>query len=127
MTKEEFLLDTLEYYTADTTRRAVSETGFCRLKTIDGRKCALGRFIPDEIYDEAFEKFTVGDLIEGRILNDEIIDLDKQFLIKVQGLHDLYGNWYTEKGITELGKYKLDEIIEGFHLDKSQFEKYLND
>lgn len=128
MTKEEFLLDTIEYYAEDTTRRAV-QSGFCRLKTIDGRKCALGRFIPDEVYNinEYIEQASVLDLKDTKALSDEIIDLDTYFLKKVQGLHDKSEYWEKERGLTWDGRSQLEQIIKGFYLDKTQFEKYLND
>ena len=47
----EFLEDTIKYYSEDPSGRRSVENGQCMYKSSDGRKCAVGRFISDHLYD----------------------------------------------------------------------------
>ena len=54
MTKEEFLIDTLEYYTTDTSRRCIQPNGNCyynpkNAKGTKGEGCAIGRHLPEDL------------------------------------------------------------------------------
>lgn len=125
MTKEEFLLDMLDYYTTDVSRRAIQK-GVCVYKTTDGRKCAIGRHINDEKYDPLIEGCVI--TINGPVincLNENIKSIDTVFLRNVQKLHDSELNWDKNK-LSEYGKDQLHEIIIHNNLDKSKFTKYIN-
>lgn len=54
MTATEIVHETLGYYTADMSRRALNCTGRCVIETEDGRRCALGRCMLDQYQREYF-------------------------------------------------------------------------
>lgn len=127
MTQKQFLIDTLNYYTCDVTRRAYNELEkFCEYKTSDGRKCAIGRFIPDDKYDKSIE----GNSIDSKniniknILPIEIQNLGTDFLLRVQQLHDSQLNW-DENRLTLCGISRIKTIIKNFNLNENDFEKFL--
>lgn len=106
----EFLEDTVEFYNEDVNRRATegSIRGMCSYKTPDGRKCAIGRHIPDKLYTENIE----GNSIDENIMNllpIKIRKLSKGFLAAVQSLHDKDINW-TKKGISNIGLKDVERI-----------------
>lgn len=47
LTPEEIITDTVNYYEADPSRRAVDEESSCAYLAEDGRKCAVGRYLLD--------------------------------------------------------------------------------
>lgn len=134
MTQEQFLLDTVEYYSTDTNRRCVSSNnGGCKYSPVNAHKegisegCAIGRHLSPELqlkldnrvggtsvaYDGIFEQ-----------LPEWMKELTQDFLRKIQSLHDSDEYW-NEKGLSLNGKEKLKEIIIRFSLKEELFEKYI--
>lgn len=104
----DFLNETVQYYSEDVKRRAVENVS-CRYKTRDGKKCALGRWIPDNLYNENIEGCGVEDLISRDLLPDNIKILGAKFLMHVQRLHDFSGSWDKTR-LTENGIDYVEEI-----------------
>jgi hypothetical protein len=127
MTKEEFLLDTLEYYTEDTTRRGKEKGGACCFRSAEGKKCAIGRFIPDEKYSNDMENTPIYQLKANGIFSADIIDLPENYLVHIQNFHDSDVCWGYEKELTWQGRERLEIIITDHKLEKELFQKYLND
>lgn len=141
MTQEEFLIDTLEYYSVDPTRRCATIDGKCyyspknTITTGDG--CAIGRHLPDmlkESLDVASHgnPITVYSLFTNvdhshflKDVPDILKSLDVEFLFRIQVLHDYNSNWHTE-GLTNTGKEELRRTIIEFNLDENKFQKYIN-
>lgn len=67
---------------------AVNNMGFCRYRTEDGRKCAIGALIPDELYQAGIENHTA----EAPIVIDKIpgaaVWEDGAYLKALQKIHD---------------------------------------
>lgn len=120
MNHSEFLEDTVAFYSADTSRRAVGDNGInCRYRTSDGRKCAIGRFISDENYDKSIEGCGVRVLDNG-YLPVWMNKLDKDFIGLVQSLHDSYSFW-SKNGLNSFGKSEHKRLkILAKKLDKEQ-------
>lgn len=136
--KEDFLLDTLEYYLADPQARVNLVEGTCQytpLKdTSDG--CAIGRFLTKENQRRLDE-----DAVYASILSMEDKDFKecipewmqkfgRDFLQAVQSFHDnlLDTNYLSEgNNLSEIGIRQLDCIITQYKLDEDKFEKYLVD
>ena len=117
----DFLEDTVKYYSEDTSRRAVTIGGsYCYYRTDDGRKCAIGRHIPDELYDVSIENKSICSIIGFECISDELRELGMLFLMNVQELHDSDWYWVSGEGLsTEGGKwvyYIKRRIIEGNYL-----------
>lgn len=111
----EFLEDTIKFYSEDVKRRAAIDVyegrSQCFYRTEDGRKCAIGRWIPDDKYNNLME----GEAVCGKnvmsFLPKKISDLESAFLMAVQALHDISSYW-TEEGLSDAGINKVGEIKE---------------
>lgn len=100
MTKEEFLLDTIKYYSEDTSRRNVSEK-YCKYyPTHPGTKgCAIGRFLDEEtakLFDTyanpGIDNFYRFPQHKSR-LPEWMQAMPMTFVSDVQSLHDDSYNW----------------------------------
>lgn len=110
----EFLEDTLKYYSEDTNRRALDDQGgSCRYKTEDGKKCAIGRFIPDEKYKKSIEGCSVREVMHKNLLSEEILSLGSDFLNSIQGLHDHHDYW-IKNGISKKGEKYIEFIKKNY-------------
>ena len=86
----------------------------CRLRTEDGRKCAIGIFIPDTIYFEELETqlFAASNMIITRLFGSGIIPHDEgrmgtaDILSKLRGIHDHSAKYYNK----DYFKTKLIEL-----------------
>lgn len=113
----DFLEDTVKYYSEDVSRRAVVNTvGIkecrCLYRTKDGKKCAIGRFIPDEKYFSGMEGMCLSNYNLYENIDKEIRNLnnhDGSFLKAIQTLHDIE-NFWSAKGLTKEGKEKVISI-----------------
>ena len=111
-----FLEDLVNYYGEDNSRRAVEENtverAICRYRTRDGRKCAIGRYIPDDKYDPRIEGKSTCSSEVMSLLSSDIQKMTKSFLATCQNLHDenSYWNILRGKGLTESGKAEYERI-----------------
>lgn len=115
--RKEFLEDTWQYYAEDVSRRAIEgilsdvTKSCCKYKTSDGRKCAIGRHIPDSSYDFYIEgQNIIGGQLDG-IIPATISALGNEFLQEVQQLHDCNDNWY-KLGLSSLGEENVARIMD---------------
>lgn len=121
--RKEFLEDTWKYYAEDVSRRAIEDSPYsklspgtsCKYKTKDGKKCAIGRYIPDEKYNLAIEGFGICHENMKGIITQEIINLGIPFLVKIQLLHDCDDNW-NDYGLSGTGESMVGQIEEEFIL-----------
>lgn len=110
----ELLLNTVAFYASNTSRRAINRSWsvHCMYRTLDGRKCAIGRFITDEEYNpewDADQTSIAGIQIE--IKNH----YDIEFLLDLQSLHDSNRYWnYNERGMTFDGHEKVKSLDETY-------------
>lgn len=142
MTQEEFLLNTLEYYCADTSRRCISKDGGCLYSPKEaittGNGCAIGRHLADNLKEnldtasvhgtpirinQLFDEYRLEELLAQ--FPKELKDLKVDFLSSVQSFHDNFDYW-CYSGLTEEGKTRLENMIARFNLNKEKFQKYLN-
>lgn len=95
MTKREFVQQTAEKLLAQGDYAATElNNGGCEYRTKDGRKCAIGVWIPDELYDPKMEGIYIGS--EGptfdpirKFLYQLVPDASLGFFAEVQSqLHD---------------------------------------
>jgi len=117
MTKDEILIETVRFYSEDTTRRATVALGGCTYRvpptdTMPERCCAVGRCMTPEALNKygnhsGFVNILVnanegGDV--DNILRSEYHGHDIKFWYDLQGLHDAPQNWSN--------KYELANFIE---------------
>lgn len=61
------------------------ETKYCLYRGPDGRKCALGHCIPDEIYDDELESIALAEVVEKI---PDLSGVDIFFLENLRNCHD---------------------------------------
>ena len=134
MTREEFLLDMLEYYCVDPfNRRCASyDDGQCKYyPTHEGTEgCAIGRHLSPELakkldrYTSSYTSASI-DQVDITLLPNKLRLLGIEFLANVQNLHDTAEFW-EEKGLSLRGKkYISVQMIENYNLDIAKFKKFL--
>jgi len=139
--REDFLLDTLEFYDADPkNRRAFNPIDLtCTYSPIKGKKgnegCAIGRHLSrhhqnkfDNFETDASWRGVKREAKRGNIkIPKYLINLDGNgvgnFLGRIQQLHDGSAFWNKDQ-ISGRGVAELKEIIINFGLRKSKFKKY---
>lgn len=116
MTREEFLLDTIKYYSEDTSRRCVSE-GRCtyspKALNKNSKGCAIGRWLDKELQLK-LDTFEESSVQSGKVfdkLPKWMQGMGIYFLQHVQDLHDNGNNW-NESGLSQLGKDAVNKIID---------------
>lgn len=105
MTEEEIVTETVLFYAEDPKRVARTDVG-CMYRTVDGRKCAVGRCMLDDLpsalfdvlggvtdleakaYEIMKESGTLDDVLKPRYRGQS-----PRFWQKLQALHDDPGNW----------------------------------
>lgn len=68
---------------------SMDEIGYCRYRGLNGSKCALGLFIPDDRYTTDLEGDTISEILEK--LGDDLFDLQdvsNNFVFTLQQSHD---------------------------------------
>ncbi len=128
MNEEDFLLDMLNYYTNDVAR---VNHGYCINKA--GIKDPVGRFVAD---DETLKRWdNIGYMTsvitqypeEIEHLPDWMREYDMKFLQEIQSFYDdnKFWNKVSYKGLTQLGKAMLIELLNNYKFNKKRFEKYI--
>lgn len=138
MTREEFLLDMLEYYTVNSTRRCIDTAGCCSYSAISKytEGCAIGRLLDKEdaqvLQENPFYGSSINELWDNyheeiiKILPDWMMKLGREFLKSVQDLHDESDYW-TSPGLSKYGKtFLLENILIKYELNIIKFNKFLN-
>jgi len=135
MTQEQFLKDTIDYYSANPSeRRCVGSTGcFYSPKnaenpTSDG--CAIGRWLKPKVQKlfDSRDNSAIGGLIEEnpeykKLLPKWMQKMSPAFLRSVQNLHDENDHW-DNTGLTVDGIYRVNRIIEIYSLDMPLLKKF---
>ena len=112
----DFLNETVAYYSADTSRRAMSANKDCYYYQADtGNKCAIGRHINFQDYknNEIEHGVPVAYYIVFALLPESVRRLGKDFLSKVQILHDGDDYWYFNS-LSDKGKQKVNSLIDSY-------------
>ncbi len=105
-----FLKETVEFYNLK--NRATNSAGGCLYHaTKSSPGCAIGRFLPDDGKFNINVKCGIESAIKiGNRVPDWMMEMGRDFLTDVQLLHDIEFYW-TDSGISEMGKIKMNEII----------------
>lgn len=131
MTKKEFLLDTLEYYTQDPKGRTCESGGVCGYSSIflgkqdTSEGCALGRYMSEEFAKFADDSGNSIKRLQGEEgFPEKLKNLPHLFLQDVQTLHDISRYW-TDSGLSVDGIKYLEEIMEEWNIQYKEFDKYI--
>lgn len=119
MTQEEFLLSTIEYYSADTNRRNKTPYVCCYFPLKPNSEgCAIGRWLKPELAKE-LDSMGYTAVKRQEVFNRLPIKLKKltsSFLQDIQELHD-YDSYWEESGLSKEGIEKVNQIIKNYKLN----------
>lgn len=119
MDRYTFLMDMFNYYGEDTTRRARNAAGNCMYLTTSGKKCAIGRYIPDDAYYPSLEGLGACDQELLSILPEEVAQLQTEespFLSACQITHDNDSYWQGVSGLTPEGEKRFCYLVNKYLL-----------
>ena len=100
--REEFLMDTVNYYSANPAeRRCINEDGSCCYAPVGDSKsegCAIGRHLPRALAKKLDANYmgTVWRINTWNMLPRELQSLGQEFLRDIQNLHDNALSWYDQ-------------------------------
>ena len=122
-TAKEIIEETIQYYSEDTSRRALEEGG-CQYTTEDGNHCAVGRCLEEEYQTTDFEYNQTKGVIQlvdyyqtmDNILREEYRGHPTDLWERLQRLHDGDFNW-DEDGLTGIGIAAANRILEDYKND----------
>jgi hypothetical protein len=110
----ELLNETKDFYAEDTSQRAtirVHGAQTCLYTTPDGRHCAIGRKLPQEILEAlGSDILPVCALLKRQPKVDSLFDLPEVFLSKLQDFHDDEENWNCQ-GLSQIGNYTYQKLL----------------
>jgi hypothetical protein len=134
---EEFLLDTLEYYSADVNRRCTDSANLfsgCKYSPFNVGKvgvsegCAIGRHMTpkNQKLADGCKNANIGYIFKTnpKLIPSKLRSLGVEFLTRVQRLHDSDENWCKD-GISRKGAIYVKSMVNEFNLSPDKFRKYL--
>lgn len=94
MTRQEMFNKAVAGLAGQGFKRSVTSGGSCRYRDVEGRKCAVGHLIPDEVYQSSFEGKTIGYLLKqcpelGTLLHGRSPTGEEFLLELLQWAHDV--------------------------------------
>jgi hypothetical protein len=117
MTRQEIFDKVVSHFAVQ--REAAAEYWMCMYRTPDGRKCAIGALIPDEVYSKRLEDKSVGTLLlefPDIMRASGLSDGDLCFLFALQDVHDgcassnkPFLNYFSHSMRLLADIYKLDD------------------
>jgi hypothetical protein len=117
LTKLQIIDETVEYYSADVSRRSIGEDG-CMYKSPNGNMCAVGRCIEESKLQSIITTksngsgaYTLFNVYGTDILKEKYRGHEVSFWDDLQGFHDNPINWDND-GITEDGLRRASELKE---------------
>ncbi len=115
MTNQEVFSTVVKHLYEQGARAVFSETGSCAYRGERGRKCAIGRLIPDDEYVREMEHKSVQTIVdEFKVSTLQGVNVD--LLFNLQEAHDKIPHWGVS-GPTPLMSEELGWIADYYHLD----------
>ena len=118
MTRQEIFDKVVAHFAVQ--REAAAEYGTCMYRTPDGRKCAIGALIPDEVYSQRLEDKSVGTLLlefPDIMMASGLSDGDSWFLCDLQAVHD--SNAFSDKPFLNYFSHSMRLLADRYKLDDS--------
>jgi hypothetical protein len=116
MTRQE-IFDKVAKHLLTQNSKAVDADSRCQYKMPDGRRCAIGCLIPDELYDPEMEGELLRDLLKKfPVLQTLWSDADRYFVCSLQMVHDIYpvAHWVDVlRFIANQFELKYEHILPG--------------
>lgn len=118
MTRQEIFDKVVAHFAVQ--REAAAEDGVYMYRTPDGRKCAIGALIPDEVYSRRLEDKSVEtlflefpDIMRASGLSND----DLYFLLALQEVHDTYPP--SNKTFLNYFSHNMRRLADTYELDDS--------
>lgn len=109
-TREELLINTVSRFSLK--NRGINKNGKCSYTS----GCAIGVEVRKSVAEKLEKKgYGISNPGEYKLLPNRLKRMGIEFLEEIQNMHDFSGNW-NERGISERGKSKANEIIDNFRL-----------
>jgi hypothetical protein len=117
-TKLEIINETVEYYSEDVNRRALSinkdgSVDGCKYLTNDGKMCAVGRCLTEEGLEEFGSRASYYNRNMSPFFKEDYQIYDDFFWRDLQELHD-YNHYWNEEGLTRHGKEQVQYLLETY-------------
>lgn len=112
--QELILKDTISFYNSN--NRSVSDINqlACRYNGINGKKCAAARYM--NFPENAKEFKNIDSRINWELLNDTAKLAGKEFMLRIQHLHDTQEYW-NETGLSEIGHQQVKLLCYSFSIN----------
>lgn len=116
MTASELIQETVDFYSADTTRRSIGSDGLCVYQAPNGNMCAVGRCMTAEAATENAKSSQSVDELDNldSILQPKYRGHSTGFWENLQFIHDAGGNWNAQ-GITDQGKERVQYMLDKYN------------
>jgi hypothetical protein len=108
-TRTEIIQETVDYYSEDVSRRAVTDGG-CEYLTKDGRSCAVGRCFTEEGLKEYKDCNTIFIRQMLFYFKDEYKIDDSIFWEDLQHLHD-HSLYWCNSGLSKSGEKYVEKLL----------------
>lgn len=121
MKATELIQEIIDYYSADVSRRAQTESGGCYYE-IGQKSCAVGRCLKEEFrskllgsWDELFDldKKPISKELKETFFLEKYQGFPEQLWRDLQALHDA-GIYWQKDGLSDLGKEYAARLMEKF-------------
>lgn len=109
----EFLTETVNFYNSE--NRSVDMLYYDQY----GNGCAIGRMLPVDLAASLPSHSNVCDSVVFNVLPDEMQELGREFLQKIQFLHDDHRHW-NKSGLTWIGEDYVKSIKNKFKLNDAR-------
>lgn len=132
MNKQEVIIETVKRVLDQGEASVDHDAGKCLYRGPNGTKCAIGVWIPDELYDADFDRGETGSAIIERediveILPDDIKALDIYLLSDMQNWHDSFDAYTKSEYVYECTHQFLTEnrCLAAFEKKHGSLKKYV--
>lgn len=126
MNRQDFIMGTLKPYFDDPTTCATDAGGRCKYLTEDGRKCAFGKYIAPEKYQERMEGNNASETLSQYpdCLIEEAAEqgISPEAWNAIQGVHDTLAGGSTFKTVAEW----IDMCEQECGVDLSELKNLIN-
>lgn len=110
LTRQEVFNKVYQHFILEQNPHSVGSNGECRYRTPEGRKCAIGIFIPDDLYYEGLEGRTAITVLDEIGESIGLDPMDTNFLVDLQRCHD-------KSSLAKDGVFDQKREVFGFMLD----------
>lgn len=111
MTSQQFFVDTINHLIKQ--GRAMDDEGVCLYRTPEGKSCAAGRWIADDLYQPMMEGKDIQGLIDKALIpRDHILKVKLILANELQLIHDSNINWASDTCLSQKGWFHIQWVVD---------------